>query len=140
MPIIGWTAGGLFDAYIKDWDHWVAFGLLAGVGGKMIWEAFRPDEMDQSSKTADPTRGWSLVILSFATSIDALAVGLSFSLLNISIWTPAVAIGLITASLTIVGILIGRRLGAHFGKRTEIVGGLILIGIGIKILIEHLTA
>ncbi|MFH1377724.1 MAG: manganese efflux pump MntP family protein [Planctomycetota bacterium] len=140
MPVIGWTAGGLLDAYIKDWDHWVAFALLAGVGGKMIWEAFQPEDDDQTAKMSDPTRGWSLVILSIATSIDALAVGLSLSLLDISIWTPAIAIGLVTASLTTVGMLIGRRLGVHFGQRTEIVGGLILIGIGVKILIEHLTA
>lgn len=136
MPIIGWLAGIGFQQKIATWDHWIAFGLLAFVGGHMLWEAWSEGHEEKDNK--DPTRGLSLVILSVATSIDALAVGFSLSVLGVSIWTPALVIGLIAGVLTVVGMLIGRRAGNHWGPRVEIFGGLILIGIGIKILIEHL--
>ncbi len=141
MPIIGWAAGIRFVHYIANWDHWVAFGLLSFVGGKAIHEALTEvhDEESPSSR-GDPTRGWSLVILSVATSIDALAVGLSFAVLDITIWTPVAIIGVVTALITMTGMLIGSKLGARFGKRVEILGGLILVGIGLKILIQHFVA
>lgn len=135
MPIIGWLAGLSFRHYIEAFDHWLAFLLLGMVGGKMLWEAFHSETEERSEK--DPTRGWSLVILSVATSIDALAVGLTLSMLGVSIWTPALVIGLTAGVLTLIGMMLGRRLGQHWGSRVEILGGLILIGIGLKILLEH---
>jgi putative Mn2+ efflux pump MntP len=136
MPIIGWLAGLSIRRYIEAFDHWLAFALLALVGGKMLWEARHHDSEMRSGK--DPTRGWSLVMLSVATSVDALAVGLTLSMLGISIWTPALVIGLTAGILTLVGMLLGRRIGQIWGSRVEILGGLILIGIGLKILLEHI--
>ncbi len=135
MPILGWLAGLKLRIYIEAYDHWLAFILLGFVGVKMIREAFDHDTQDNES--GDPTRGMSLVLLSVATSIDALAVGLSISLLGISIWTPALVIGITAAILTVCGMLLGRRLGAIWGQRVEFLGGLLLIAIGVKILIEH---
>lgn len=135
MPIIGWLAGLSVQQRIAAWDHWIAFGLLAFVGGHMLWEAFTHD--DAETQDSDPTRGVSLVLLSVATSIDALAVGFSLSVLGVSIWMPAVVIGLVAGALTVIGMLLGRRVGDHWGPRVEIAGGLILIGIGLKILAEH---
>jgi len=135
MPIIGWLVGLTVQKWIVSVDHWVAFGLLAFIGGRMLWEAFHPDEKEVSS---DPTRGWTMVMLSVATSIDALAVGLTLAMLGISIWFPALVIGLVAGGLTVAGMLLGRRLGDRWGQPVEILGGLVLIGIGVKILIEHL--
>jgi putative Mn2+ efflux pump MntP len=135
MPVIGWLAGRTVEAYIRHYDHWVAFGLLAFVGGKMLWEAFRGEE---EAKRGDPTRGWTLILLSIATSIDALAVGLSMAFLRVSIWTPSVVIGLVAAALTAVGILSGSRIGTKLGRWPMIAGGLVLVGIGARILVVHL--
>lgn len=135
MPAVGWTAGLTIQRWISAYDHWAAFGLLAFVGGKMIIEAFREEEEGNSS--ADPTRGWSLVTLSVATSIDALAVGLTLGMLGVSIWFPALVIGLVAGALTVTGMLLGRRVAAVWGKRMEVFGGLVLFGIGAKILLEH---
>jgi manganese efflux pump family protein len=135
MPIVGWLAGQSVQERIAAWDHWIAFALLAFVGGHMLKEAFSAKEERTSAK--DPTRGMSLVLLSVATSIDALAVGFTLSMLGVSIWWPALIIGLVAGVLTVVGMLLGRRAGDHWGPRVEIVGGLILIGIGLKILVEH---
>ncbi len=137
MPIIGWLAGLSVQNMISDYDHWVAFGLLTFVGGKMIYEAFQNEEERQKT---DPTRGLTMVMLSIATSIDALAVGLSLAVIGVNIWTPALVIALTASILTVVGMLMGGRIGMIWGKRVEVVGGLILIGIGLKILIEHLTS
>lgn len=138
MPIIGWAAGTTVRPYIERWDHWLAFVLLAVVGGRMIFDSVRGDE-DKASP-ADPTRGWSLVVLSIATSVDALAVGLSFAALGVEVWTPAAVIGFTAAAMTLLGTLGGRALGARFGTRMAVVGGLVLIGIGFWILFEHLAA
>jgi putative Mn2+ efflux pump MntP len=135
MPVIGWLAGLTIQRWIASFDHWLAFGLLAFVGGKMIHEAFQ-DEQSRASRE-DPTRGVSLVMLSVATSIDALAVGLSLAMVGISIWFPALIIGLVAGLLTVIGLLLGRRAGAYWGQRVEIAGGLILLAIGFKILWEH---
>ena len=137
MPVIGWLAGRTVQHYIADFDHWIAFGLLSIIGGKAIYEAFA--HQGDIGQRDDPTKGLSLVMLSIATSIDALAVGLSFALLDVTIWYPSLVIGLITASLTILGVLLGSRLGQKFGTRMEIIGGLVLIFIGIKILIQHIS-
>jgi putative Mn2+ efflux pump MntP len=134
MPVIGWLAGLTIQKWIADYDHWIAFALLAFVGGKMIHEALQQKE-ERPDK--DATRGWSLVMLSFATSIDALAVGLSLAMLGVSIWIPAAVIGLVCGVLTVTGMLLGRRAGTLWGSRVEILGGLILIAIGGKIVLEH---
>lgn len=136
MPIIGWSAGRAVYGYIAAIDHWLAFGFLAFVGGKMAWSAFRSEEEKRS--WSNPTKGWELVMLSIATSIDALAVGLSLALVNVAIFLPALVIGLVAAFLTVVGMVLGRRIGALWGKRVEVLGGVILIAIGIRIVIEHL--
>jgi putative Mn2+ efflux pump MntP len=136
MPVIGWLAGLTVARWIAPLDHWIAFGLLAVIGGKMIYEAVRDDHDDRQQ--ADPTRGWSLILLSVATSIDALAVGLSLALLDVSIWYPAVVIGLVAGGFTAVGLHLGRKFGDLLGRRVEIVGGAILILIGVRILVEHL--
>jgi len=136
MPILGWLAGTSIRAQIEAFDHWLAFALLTLVGGKMLWEAWHGDG-DDTAHANDPTRGLSLVMLSIATSIDALAVGLSLAVLGVTIWIPALVIGLIAAILTVCGMLLGRRLGRAWGTGVEIFGGLVLIAIGVKILIEH---
>lgn len=136
MPIIGWLAGLSVERWIAPVDHWIAFGLLAVIGGKMIHEALKDD--DEETRRGDPTKGWSLVLLSVATSIDALAVGLSLALLDVSIWWPAVVIGLVAGAFTTVGMQLGKRFGALLGRRMESVGGIVLIAIGVKILVEHL--
>jgi putative Mn2+ efflux pump MntP len=134
MPVIGWLAGVSLQQYIAAFDHWIALGLLGFVGGKMIYEALH--ETDEPKGTGDPTRGMSLVVLSLATSIDALAVGLSLGVLGVSIWFPATIIGVVAGVLTLAGMLLGQRAGSLLGKRVEILGGLILIGIGIRIVRE----
>jgi putative Mn2+ efflux pump MntP len=136
MPILGWLAGRSIERWIGPVDHWIAFGLLTAIGGKMIYEAFKGDADDVAKK--DPTKGASLVVLSVATSIDALAVGLSLALLGVEIWYPALVIGFVAFAFTAVGLHLGKRFGALLGRRMEIVGGVILIAIGVRILVEHL--
>jgi len=138
MPILGWLAGLTIREWIVTFDHWVAFGLLSLIGGKMLWEALMLAEEERHS--GDPTRGMTMVMLSVATSIDALAVGLTLATLQISIWFPALVIGLVAGGMTVVGMLLGRRVGCSWGPRVEVLGGLILIGIGLRILFEHLSA
>ena len=137
MPIIGWSAGLTVRSYIEQYDHWVAFTLLAFVGGNMIRNAFHNGQ-DVENKN-DNTKGITLVVLSLATSIDALAVGLSFSMLNISIWVPAIIIGVVAAIFTAAGIQIGKRIGksSYLCNCAEGLGGIVLIGIGLNILWEH---
>lgn len=135
MPVIGWLAGITVQQWISAYDHWIAFGLLAFVGIKMIREAFA--EKDEETGPTDPTRGLTMIMLAVATSIDALAVGLSLGMLEVSVWLPAVVIGLVCGVLTVVGMLLGGRIGSLWGKRVEIFGGLVLCGIGLKIVLEH---
>jgi putative Mn2+ efflux pump MntP len=137
MPLIGWSAGNTVRTYIENYDHWVAFILLVLVGGNMLRESFQKHE--EKPLKNDPTRGMSLVLLSVATSIDALAVGLSFSVLDQSIWLPVITIGVVAALCTGAGIHIGRRIGAssHIGNYADMAGGLVLIAIGFKILYDH---
>ena len=139
MPIAGWLGGAAVRRYVADYDHWIAFGLLAFVGGRMLWEGLFGSE-GEAEDLRDPTSGWSLVVLSVATSIDALAVGLSLAMVGSTIVVPAIVIGIVAAAFTACGMILGRRLSAAWGKRVEVLGGLILIGIGAKILIEHLSA
>ena len=137
MPIIGWSAGISIRIYIEKYDHWIAFGLLAFVGINMIREAFRHDEDEEQKK--DPTKGMMLVMLSVATSIDALAVGLSLSMINISIWTPALIIGIVAGMFTIIGLQIGKKIGSavRLSLYAGTIGGIILFAIGLNILHEH---
>jgi putative Mn2+ efflux pump MntP len=137
MPLLGWSAGRNILNYIQTLDHWVAFGLLAFIGSKMIYDSFRRREISPE-KSSDPTKGFSLLFLSVATSIDALAAGLSFAVLHLTILYPAIIIGLIAFLMTVLGVKMGPVLGRLAGKRAELLGGLILILIGVKILFEHL--
>jgi len=134
MPIIGWLAGLSLRDFISAVDHWIAFGLLSFIGCKMIYESIT---VQSSEKEIDPLNIYVLLMLSLATSIDALAVGVSFAFLKVSIVTPVVIIGMVTFTLSFLGIFVGNRIGHFFENKIEILGGLVLIGIGIKILVEH---
>ena len=134
MPVIGWFAGIHVLDLISGFDHWIAFGLLAFIGCRMIYESVRVE----SKKLLDSLGIGLLLTLSVATSIDALAVGLSFSFLRISIIVPAVVIGLVAFSLSFLGVYLGGKLGHFLRNRVEILVGLILMAIGIRILVEHL--
>lgn len=138
MPTLGWFAGGRILAFIQQVDHWVAFGLLCLIGLRMILASFRTGETNLRPEY-DPTTGLSLLLLSVATSLDALAAGLGLGALRVDILFPAAVIGLVAFLMTVVGIKIGRRLGEAVGKRAELLGGMVLILIGAKILIDHLT-
>jgi putative Mn2+ efflux pump MntP len=135
MAILGWLAGSTVVEMIEVFDHWIAFGLLAVIGGKMIWEGFKKEV---SKEKADQTKGLPLLLLSIATSIDSLAVGFSFSVLKNPILFPAVIIGVICFIMTAVGMVFGKVLANIFGKKVEIFGGIVLIAIGVKIMIEHI--
>jgi len=137
MPVLGWLAGGAVAGIVGKIDHWVAFSLLALVAGKMGWEALGHEQKRQSD--ADPTRGWTLILLSVGTSIDALAVGLGLSVLGLPIAFPALVIGVVCAAMTICGMLFGSRIGMHFplARFANLIGTLILLGIGVRILHEH---
>ncbi len=138
MPLIGWYTGqNILVRYIEPFDHWVAFGLLFIIGGKMIYESFKDGKKIKDAKT-DPTKGLSLLLLSVATSIDALAVGLGLAALHVAILYPAVVIGLVAFFMTVLGVKIGPFFGRIIGKRAELLGGLILILIGVKTLLDHL--
>lgn len=137
MPVMGYAGGLTVESLIRDYDHWIAFALLAAVGGKAMYSAIRNTDEEHVSP-ADPTRGWSLVLLSVATSIDALAVGLSMAFLDVNIWYAASIIGVVCAIMTVIGMYIGCRLGRTFGKKMEIFGGMVLVLIGIRILYEHM--
>ncbi|MFA6025097.1 MAG: manganese efflux pump MntP family protein [Ignavibacteriaceae bacterium] len=134
MPVIGWYLGSTVEPLISEVDHWIALILLVTIGTRMIKEAFSDKKEAQIS---DPSRGMSLIMLSIATSIDALAVGFSLALLQYNIWFPSILIGIITALLSLFGLLAGSRLGNKFGKIVEVSGGIILILIGFKIAISH---
>ncbi len=130
-------AGRTVADSIAPYDHWLAFGLLTIVGARAIRSAINDDgETDRSGR--DPTRGFSLVGLSVATSLDALAVGLSFSFLHVRIWTAIAVIGLVAALATLLGMTIGSRLGMRFGRVAEVTGGSVLILIGARIVVSHL--
>ncbi len=137
MPVLGWLAGSTVADAIAAIDHWIAFGLLAIVGGRMVKEGL--GKPSGPRVVTDPTRGRSLVVLSVATSIDALAVGLSMALLGVDIWYPSAVIGVVAAAFTLAGLRLGRVLGQRFGHRMALLGGGVLITIGIRILVEHLS-
>jgi manganese efflux pump family protein len=135
MPIIGWFAGSTINRYISSIDHWVAFGLLGYVGINMLRSGLNPEK---ETYLKDPSRGKTLMVLTVATSIDALAVGLSLAMIDVQILAPSVIIGVVTFGLSLAGLFAGNILGEKFGKRMEIIGGLVLLGIGFRVLITHL--
>jgi putative Mn2+ efflux pump MntP len=135
MTALGWLAGETITHYVEGIDHWIAFALLGYVGINLIRAGF---DKDGKAFEQDPSTGKVLVMLSFATSIDALAVGLSIVFLKIPILLSVVMIGLVALLLSAVGLFAGIHLGETFGKRMEILGGLILLGIGIRVVITHL--
>jgi putative Mn2+ efflux pump MntP len=144
MPLVGWLLGAFVGARIgtvlQDVDHWIAFALLAGLGGKMLWEARGSDEDDDDDGAPDPDpfRLRVMLALAVATSIDALAVGITLPMLGAELVAAVVTIGVTTAVLSSLGLFLGRRFGAALGSRLDVAGGLVLIGLGAKILLEHL--
>jgi len=136
-PLIGWALGRAASGYIAAFDHWVAFGLLAGIGGKMIWDSFQRDEADEKPQRHSFA---VLALTALGTSIDALAVGVTLALIDANILVNALAIGTATFLMTTLGVMCGRFLGSRFGKYAEAVGGVILIVIGGHILAQHLSA
>ena len=136
MPIIGWFLGSRIEHIVSSFGHWVAFGLLFIIGAKMVYESFSREA--KLKGRADPTRKWLLILLSIATSIDALAVGFSIALLNVQVFAASLIIGIVAAIMTLIGMFFGKRLGAVFGRRMELLGGLILIAIGVKTVIENM--
>lgn len=137
MPIIGWFFAQSFSESIKKYDHWFAFILLCIIGGNMIIEAIRNNE-NNVYNDKDILSFKNIFVLAIATSIDALAVGISFALIDIDIIISSMIIGIVAFVLSYIGIILGKKIGGFFKKGAEIIGGIILIGIGIKILIEHL--
>ncbi len=139
MPLIGWAAGTLFEKYITQFDHWIAFGLLLLLGGKMIYDGIF-DKDDQKEGEEKPLKlGFvTLLVMAIATSIDALAVGVTFAFLKVNIWMAVSIIGATTFAFSLVGVGIGVKVGDKFKNKAEIFGGVILILIGVKILLEHL--
>ena len=136
MPFVGWALGRGFEQYITSIDHWIAFGLLAFIGGHMLWEVWKGD--DEEAEEAGPLRLGELTLLAIATSIDALAVGITFAFLGVNIVSAITIIGCTTFVLSGVGVMVGYRFGLRYKKKAEIAGGVILIFIGLKILLEHL--
>ena len=135
MPLIGWFLGVQIESYISNYDHWIAFGLLAILGLRMIYESFLKEENNTSANPLNPV---VLIGMAIATSIDALVVGVSFAFMNMNIYLSVAIIGLVTFLVSMVGMLFGKKVGGKLGKRMEIVGGIILIIIGLKMLFSHI--
>ena len=135
MPLLGWLVGSTVSAWIAPFDHWIAFALLGFVGVRMVRSGL---DSEGESHMTDPSRGATLIMLSVATSIDAFAVGLSLAVLHVGIIYPAIVIGLVAGGMSLLGLALGSRLGQVFGKRMEIIGGLILIAIGAQVVISHM--
>ncbi len=138
-PIAGWLLGSIAADHVSAWDHWIAFGLLTVLGIRMIVAGLDDSKTDEGPKLARHSF-WILAMTGFATSIDALAVGVGLAFLDIDIVPVAAAIGLTTLTMVAVGVMLGRVLGALAGRRAEVLGGLLLLGIGVGILYEHVGA
>jgi putative Mn2+ efflux pump MntP len=137
MAALGWVAGAALERWIEAWDHWLAAALLAGVGVRMLLDAFGDGE--PAARRPDPTRGWSLVGLSVATSIDALGAGVGLGTMSLPLWTPVIAIGITTAVLTTTGGVAGRVIGPRFGRWTVAAGGVVLLVVAVSIPVQHLS-
>lgn len=143
MPLIGWLLGTSFSSAISSVDHWIAFILLGFIGGKMIWDAFKQSSDDPGTEKKDCSAAAYLtfkllIVQAIATSIDALAVGVSFAMLNVNVWAACTVIGAVAFVLSFLGGILGKKIGLLFEKKAQLIGGLILVFIGSKILIEHL--
>lgn len=144
MPLIGWLLGKQFEVYIVAVDHWVAFALLLFIGGKMIFDVIREKKEgscgcdEESAATDAPFHVGELALMALATSIDALAVGITFAFLQVNIWAAIAIIGVTTFLLSIVGVFIGNLFGTKYQNKATLAGGVVLIAIGTKILVEHL--
>ena len=138
MPLLGCLAGTLFAAVVQQWDHWLAFILLAFIGGKMLIEAIREMRSNEPESCPASLSGKQILVQAVATSIDALAVGVSLAALSVNIWSASALIAVITFACCLVGHAIGKRFGRMLGKKAEILGGTILVLLGVKILTEHL--
>lgn len=136
MPLIGWFIGTRIELFVVSFDHWLAFGLLAIIGGKMIFESLKTHH--EEGKKQNPLELKVLFGISLATSIDALVVGISFGFIKVDLWLATFIIGFTTFVFSMLGILFGKKIGGQFGKKMEIVGGIVLILIGAKILMDHL--
>lgn len=142
MPLLGWIVGASVGPLVQAWDHWVAFVLLGAIGGKMLWDAWGAEgetEPGDDTPRADPFGAKVMLALALATSIDAFAVGVTLPMLRAPLALSIATIGITTALLSALGLLAGRRFGALLGKRLEVVGGIVLVGLGTKILVEHLS-
>lgn len=139
MPLLGYLLGATVGKLIAAWDHWIILLVLGGIGGKMLWEAFHPAH-DEVPSEAEAFGFKVMLLLAIATSIDALAAGFTLPLLGAPLGVSLAAIGVTTAILSGLGLFAGHRFGAALGSRLDALGGLVLIGIGVKTLIEHLTA
>lgn len=135
MTLLGWLAGSTLATFISEIDHWVALVLLGYVGINMIRSGLNPEG---ECYDCDPSRGRRMIMLCIATSIDAMAIGLSMGMLKASVIYPSIVIGVITFGMSLIGLLLGKKLGEHFGKRMEVVGGVILNAIGLRVLFTHL--
>ena len=138
MPLIGWFLGSQFAGYIQSFDHWVAFVLLALIGGNMVREALSPEEEETSCAVNSKLDHKKLFMLAVATSIDALAIGVAFAFMDVLILPAVSLIGCTTFCLSLVGVVVGNFFGSRYKKRAELTGGIILILLGVKILLEHL--
>ena len=138
MPFVGWLVCRNFEKYITRVDHWIVFVLLGFIGIKMIVDAIKESKKEEKEEKDGQIRIGELFLLAIATSIDALAVGISFAFLNINIWSSITIIGITTLILSFIGVLIGCKFGARFQTKAQIAGGIILILVGVKILLEHL--
>ncbi len=140
MPFIGWLVGVKFSDYVMKFDHWIAFILLSLIGGKMVYEAYKTKDecaVDTVASKEECINNRELLLLAVATSIDALAVGISFAFLKVEIVKSVIIIGVVTFLVSFIGVAMGRRLGCLFQKKAETFGGIMLILIGLKILFEH---
>lgn len=138
MPLLGWLAGSRVGPFVEAWDHWIAFALLAAIGGKMLWEA-RGERTETAAPEAELYGIRVMTVLAIATSIDALAAGISLPMLDAPLVLSIGTIGITTAVLSVIGLFAGRRFGSALGRRLDVIGGVVLIGLGAKILIQHLT-
>ena len=138
-PVIGWAIGLAATRFVSEWDHWIAFVLLGALGTHMIWEGVKPVEPEANDEQAPERKSvWLLAVTALATSIDAMAVGVTLAFADVNIVVAAVAIGLATTLMVTIGIMLGRAIGSLIGKRAEIAGGVVLIAIGITVVYEHL--
>ncbi|MEJ7735001.1 MAG: manganese efflux pump MntP family protein [Polyangiaceae bacterium] len=139
MPILGWLLGSRIGPMVEAWDHWIAFAILGALGGKSIWEALRGQKAEDAAKKGDVFGLRVLLVLAVATSIDALAAGFTLPMMGAPPAATFATIGVVTAVLSGAGVVVGKRLGPLFGERIHLIGGLVLVALGVKILVEHLS-